>query len=543
MSEQINKYSKYYSDFLGISNSKRSNHNKPNRVLILQGGGALGAYEVGVLKFLSKELQKEDKKNNFKNRPLFDVIIGSSMGAVNAAILIHNVTHPKYKNQNSQKTWNDAIENLYNFYIEISNPLSSHPLWWIERFYLESLYFKQFWTTAALMRKIFSHTNTVGHKFWQDNKDKANFVYSIKKNFMSGDHDGFSLLEYSNFLKNGIEISIPSPENARKYYYYLNSVLYGIPKVLSPAIIQPDFSFFDPFWSTHIYTRFSNEPLVKTMKKFWDYKKFPIRTTEEEPRLLVVAVDIEDSSNPVIIDSYKKENEEDSCFSEYGNSMQYRLEYKNGITEDHIRASMSTPLRHEYPKFEVYNTKTKQYESRYFWDGAILANSPIREVIKSHVRYWQEQKNKEQPDLELYVINLYPTVKKGIPNEPYSIQDRETDMRFQDRTSLNDIVSETNLISFMEDAIEDLKQSSQQTDLEDLKFSHKKKLKIFETMDNKIRYKTPKILKFIKIERQEKVENSVFGKAFDFSRKTIEMLIEDGYKDAKKTIEQNKKRS
>ena len=46
--------------------------------------------------------------------------------------------------------------------------------------------------------------------------------------------------------------------------------------------------------------------------------------------------------------------------------------------------------------------------------------------------------------------------------------------------------------------------------------------------------KSPRISKLVKIERQEKVESSVFGKAFDFSRKTILKLIDEGYQDAEK---------
>jgi capsular polysaccharide biosynthesis protein len=36
---------------------------KVQRALVLQGGGALGAYEAGVLNILSKNLRMEDKEN------------------------------------------------------------------------------------------------------------------------------------------------------------------------------------------------------------------------------------------------------------------------------------------------------------------------------------------------------------------------------------------------------------------------------------------------------------------------------------------------
>lgn len=58
------------------------------RVLILQGGGALGAYEAGAFKALSEELPKLDAKKGEPSRPLFVIIAGTSIGAINAAILL-----------------------------------------------------------------------------------------------------------------------------------------------------------------------------------------------------------------------------------------------------------------------------------------------------------------------------------------------------------------------------------------------------------------------------------------------------------------------
>jgi len=58
------------------------------RALVLQGGGTLGAYESGVLKILCKKLMEEDKENKEEYRLLLDVIVGTSIGAMNAAILV-----------------------------------------------------------------------------------------------------------------------------------------------------------------------------------------------------------------------------------------------------------------------------------------------------------------------------------------------------------------------------------------------------------------------------------------------------------------------
>ena len=55
------------------------------RALVLQGGGALGAYELGVYRALCERLIEKDKSDGpSKNRPLFDIIAGASIGALNA---------------------------------------------------------------------------------------------------------------------------------------------------------------------------------------------------------------------------------------------------------------------------------------------------------------------------------------------------------------------------------------------------------------------------------------------------------------------------
>ena len=88
------------------------------RVLILQGGGALGAYDAGVFEALFDKLSKEDT-----NRPLFDIIAGTSAGAINAALLV------SYFRDN--KTWKGAADRLTNFWRSSSIDLSEEVDFWI----------------------------------------------------------------------------------------------------------------------------------------------------------------------------------------------------------------------------------------------------------------------------------------------------------------------------------------------------------------------------------------------------------------------------
>ena len=98
-----------------------------------------------------------------------------------------------------------------------------------------------------------------------------------------------------------------------------------------------------------IWYRFSNEPLKKSLERF---AKFPIATSYEEnqPRLLLVAVDVADGA-PVVFDSYAKED--GSRKSEYGRyikqedgkeaGFEHVIKYDDGITVDQVLASGCYP--------------------------------------------------------------------------------------------------------------------------------------------------------------------------------------------------------
>jgi NTE family protein len=67
-------------------------------VLILQGGGSLGAYECGVYKTLEKHGIE------------FDVVAGTSIGAVNAAIIVGSKTNSPA--QDLEHFWLTLADNI-----------------------------------------------------------------------------------------------------------------------------------------------------------------------------------------------------------------------------------------------------------------------------------------------------------------------------------------------------------------------------------------------------------------------------------------------
>ncbi len=65
------------------------------------------------------------------------------------------------------------------------------------------------------------------------------------------------------------------------------------------------------------------------------------------------------------------------------------------------------------------NKRTENIQ-RYFWDGGIASNTPLRELIQSHKDYWLDVKGKGKddaiiPDLDVYIVDVWPTKDTIIP--------------------------------------------------------------------------------------------------------------------------------
>lgn len=98
--------------------SASSNDNvvpKKQRALVLAGGGALGAYQAGAIKVLCNNLTEQDKKNGEHNGLLFDVIAGTSIGAMNGAVLVSQFLRTG--------SWKDAAKSLIDFWADTDKGL------------------------------------------------------------------------------------------------------------------------------------------------------------------------------------------------------------------------------------------------------------------------------------------------------------------------------------------------------------------------------------------------------------------------------------
>ncbi|MFO7562251.1 MAG: patatin-like phospholipase family protein [Enhygromyxa sp.] len=80
---------------------------RPCTALVLSGGGARGAYEVGVLRYIRERLGVDTR---------FDVITGTSVGAINGAYIAATCDRPRGQARALQRVWSQlTIERVYDF--------------------------------------------------------------------------------------------------------------------------------------------------------------------------------------------------------------------------------------------------------------------------------------------------------------------------------------------------------------------------------------------------------------------------------------------
>jgi hypothetical protein len=237
---------------------------------------------------------------------------------------------------------------------------------------------------------------------------------------------------------------IASGESARRYFSTKEFIFKGVPNVFRPKTPISDNRFFDPSNTWYVY---DNKPLKESLEKF---AKFPISTSFEnnEPRLLLLAVDIQEGI-PVVFDSYEKEDgTRKSAYGRYGglefdgqqqqqekedqNSNKWEFEhvirYEDGIKSDFVLASCSVPANYDYARLNVEDPKLATGASnhgtnmdkvgsdrssqssysrsnyncsslRFFWDGGLLANTPLRETIIAHKYYWSKVRKMQHSDM------------------------------------------------------------------------------------------------------------------------------------------------
>ncbi|MGI0058037.1 MAG: hypothetical protein ACREAK_11780, partial [Nitrosarchaeum sp.] len=219
------------------------------------------------------------------------------------------------------------------------------------------------------------------------------------------------------------------------------------------------------------------------------------------------------------------------------------LRYDKGITSDHVMASASVPVSFDYVSMdaEQYDTQTKKYkkDTRFFWDGGILVNTPLMQVVVSQRQYWyfgKEVKN-AMPKLTVFQVNLRPSRIDTVPQDHDGVKNRTSDIIFGDRTE-ND---ETNLLIFqvyqelVNNLIKTAREHGVKQDIIDniLDQSVSTQERFIGVKANTYRDMVEGALnigEIIRIERKHD-EYSISNKIFDFSSNTIKHLKQTGYDD------------
>lgn len=394
-------------------------------VLVLQGGGSLGAFGCGVYKAL------------VKNQLHLDLIAGTSIGGINAAIIAGS--------RNKDKT--DEI--LEDFWIELSESFVKN-----DKFYS--------FLSSNLMKQFYE-----------------NFIYPLPQT------DAIS-----NYLKMKKEQQI----KIKQLESFYSSAVFGNEKFFKPRWF-PEYAFADPEYFapmkwTYLY---DHQPLLKTLDRYIDYNKLK-PGANGNPRLILTAVSVLDSK-ALIFDSFKQQ-----------------------IEPKHILATSAYPL-YNFPWIEVD-------KGVYAWDGGLLSNTPLREVLDaSPVR-----------DKKIFLVENYPKEVDALPSNLAEVYHRARDIVFSDKTEHNIKMSRaiTRYLDFIEDLYHIIEGNTD-------------KLQLDESILRKIRRKYKKYHKdhgaeikdIYYISRDEKYPH-IFENA-DFSPDTIKESIKAGEEKANKVIQEHKK--
>ncbi|MEP6576590.1 MAG: patatin-like phospholipase family protein [Nitrososphaerota archaeon] len=371
---------------------------KSENVLVLQGGGSLGAFACGAMKAFAKK------------NIMFDIISGTSIGAINAAI--------------------------------IAGSRSDNPYKALEEFWLE--------LAESSVRLI--------PDFYTLDFDQEKKVLQI----------------------------VQSPSAS------INSAIFGVPKFFVPRWLQWNVqtgldigkSQFPSNW-TYLY---DNTPLGKTIEKYIDFKKLSPRSVypdeDNDPgtiRLIVTSANVL-TAEPIVFDSGK---------------IQIKIK--------HLLASTGYP-QYGFPWVEA--------EDKVFgWDGALLSNSPIKEVLEASPRM----------DKHIFMVENYPRKIDRLPANMTEVQSRAKDIMFCDKTS--SLIKLSKLINKQVDLMEKLYEALQRCDNSNLTKAEMEEIeKSYELL---VRKYGAKILSVTRIVRKSPSRPYSQQNA-DFSPDTIKQIINEG---------------
>jgi NTE family protein len=468
------------------------------RTLVFQGGGALGAYEAGTYQQIYRKVSQEDTDS----KRLFDIIAGTSIGAINSSVLVGYFL----KNKNS---WVGSAEKLLEFWEGLMCPTIADYLFTKNPFVRSS--WDYFHTTNCGLADAES-----ARRFW-------------------------SIFEFA-FSTRGVTNMYESvPQWGSKF--------------LNP------FTDFLPWWRydytplRNYLSKFIDFPIKTSLKK--GQPRLLLTSVDIQDYATPVVFDsyekLHDAhvNRNTIAEGKEGDGNGSRWYSEYGNSQNRHIVFYDGIGPDQVLASALGKYAIDHPHIQDMTTGTM----RQLWDGGYLSNTPLRELLTAHRNYWMEylRKNRvgggendelitQTPELEVYIVNLHPLAPKDIPQDKDLIDDRESDILFHDRTTYDEQVAYafTDFVNMTRELVELARSKGLSKKVEQIL---EKKAKTIARVDE-YRFTTykdllfgkPRLSKVWRIDRLESTD-ATFGKVTDFTPFTIRKLIESGQIDARISID------
>ncbi|MDQ3966811.1 MAG: patatin-like phospholipase family protein [Thermoproteota archaeon] len=468
--------------------------NNCQRALVFQGGGALGAYEAGTYQQIYKKVSHENA-----NGRLFDIIAGTSIGAINSAVLVGHYL----KNNNS---WKGSPEKILEFWEGLMCPTIADDL------FENNIFFRNSWNYLHTTNPSIADSESA-RRFW-------------------------SIFEFAFTLR-----GVPN-------------MFECIPKWGS-KFLNP-FTDFLPWWRydysqlRSYLSKFVDFPIKTSLEK--GQPRLLLTSVDIQDYTTPVVFDSYEKQHDAQINRNtiaegKEERANSRWYSEYGNSENRHVIFYDGIGPDQVLASALGKYAIEHPHIEDRTTGTM----RQLWDGGYLSNTPLRELLTAHRNYWMEylRKNRggksnelitQTPELEVYIVNLHPLAPKDIPEDKDLVDDRESDILFHDRTTYDEQVAYafTDFVNMTRDLVELARANGLSKSVEEIL---EKKAKTIARVDEyrlttyrDLLYGKPRISKVWRIDRLESA-NATFGKVTDFTPSSIRNLIQSGQIDARISID------
>ena len=231
------------------------------------------------------------------------------------------------------------------------------------------------------------------------------------------------------------------------------------------------------------------------------------------------------------------------------------IRYEDGIKSDFVLASCSVPINYDYTRLDVENralimegqsgdkdpsSSRDRTTVRFFWDGGLLANTPLMQTVIAHRYYWQRVRKVEDniPKLRFGIINLHPSKQEYLQFDYDGVVDRRNDIILHDRTKFDENVALvlSDYITLAQSLLKLAEESGASKEALRKILNERTKGVPFETREQG-RYadllKGKVDVDFVARLERKNDSHTISNKTFDFTKNTILQLIQDGYEETK----------